>query len=268
MYFTKLRMTGLEAVDLPVVHAKPSDPYILKEADGLGPPEIDVSIINTVNAGGYYQGRRSNLREIVARIGLNPDYGVNQSAADLRQTLYGMLTPGVADYVKTEVMNREDSLLYTVGHVSKLEIVPFSKVPEVQITVPCLYSHWLTATNLYIDPGSKSSPVIDNVGTAPAGFYMELTFTAPQSSWKLTNEAGEIMNVVYNFVAGDTLIIDTRQGPRGIWKSTGGVKTNIIYSLSADSSWFLLHGGLNTFTTSSQAFNWGNVYYLPQYWGV
>lgn len=187
MYFTKVRLNGLAAIDLPVVNAKPSDIYILKGAVGLGPPEVDVSIANTLNAGGFFQGRRPQPREIVLHIGLNPNYKTNQSAADLRTQLYGLLTPGNYTSIKIEIYNDTTSLMYVNGYVKKLEIAPFSKTPEVQVTFACMEQYFLAPTALYVDPGSKTAPLIKNIGTAEAGFHMELTFTAGLTYWQISH---------------------------------------------------------------------------------
>ena len=269
MYWTKIRLNGLFVVDLPIVDAKPSDIYILKNALGLGPPEVDVSIINTLNAGGYYQTRRPQPREVVLHVGLNPNFGIDQTASDLRQTLYGLLTPGMTDSVRIEIMAEDVVLAYTIGYVKKLEIAPFSKTPEVQITISCLQWYFLAPAPVYLEPPAKASPIIHNAGTAPAGFHMDLTFTAATTNWVLTAASGKKMNFIYNFPINSTLHIDTRPGYRGIKLSVPlQADKNILYSLSADSVWHMLYGGDNPFTTSSQNFNWGDVYYLPQYWGI
>jgi hypothetical protein len=268
MHFTRLRLNGLSVVDLPIVDALPSDLYILKGVDGLGPPEIDVSIADTLNAGGVYQGRRPQSREIVASIGLNPDYTAGQSVSDLRESLYGMLTPGYIDNIVVQILDGLTVIATTVGYVKKLEINPFSKDPQVDLTIACLQQYLLAPNLLFLSPASKSAPVITNVATAPAGFHMEVVFTAPLASWMLSDISGKKMLFTYAFLTADKLIFDTRPGSRGIWVLRGAVLTNIIYALSTDSIWYMLHGGDNVFATSSQSFTWGDVYYLPQYWGI
>jgi len=268
MYFTKIRLNGLSSVDLPKVDASPSDLYILKGADGLGPPEVDVSISQTLNAGGHYQGRRPQSRELVFLVGLNPDYSSGMTAADLRTTMYGMLTPGSSDSVLVEVMDTNGTIVQTTAYVSKLEIVPFTKDPAIQITMPCLQQYLQAPSLLYVVPETYATPSINNVGTAPAGFHMEVIFTSDMSSWTLTHSSGRKMTFTYGFLSGDKLIIDTRPGSRGIWVLRNSITTNIIYSLSADSTWHMFHGGTNNFTVSSASFTWGDVYYLPQYWGI
>ena len=273
MKMTKIKLIGLSAIDLPIVGALPSDNYILKSAEGLGPPEIDVLISDTINAGGYYQGRRPHNRELVFMVGINPDYKIGQTAADLRTTFYGLLTPGYSSSVLVEIIDGANTVATITGYVKKLEINPFSKDPEVQITIACLQPYFQDKNLLYIVPTVATDVRITNLGTAPAGFHMELIFTANVTNWKIENAAGVLgpgqkMDFVYNFLIGDKLTIDTRPGFRGVWLTRGGLTTNIIYTLSSSSIWYMLHGGVNIFTASSLAFTWGDVYYLPQYWGI
>lgn len=267
MKLTKLRLNGLTVVDLPIINALPSDPYILKNVDGLGPPVVDVSIAQTLNAGGKYQGRRPQSREIVSLIGLNPAHSAGQSASDLRSSLYGMLSPGEDDHITVQVMDDETVVVETQGYVGNLEINPFSKDPEVQLTVPCLQQYLLAPELLFVVPASKSAPVIQNVGNAPSGIHMEIIFTANVTNWTLSRPSGKKMQINYAFLTGDKLTIDTRPGSRGIWRLRSGVNKNLIGS-APGSDWLMLHAGANTFATSSQSFNWESVFYLPQYWGI
>ena len=201
MYFTKIRLNGLTFIDLPIVGALPSDKYILKEASGLGPPEVDVTIAPTLNAGGIYQGRRPQSREIVLNIGLNPDYTAGQSVSDLRTTLYGMLTPGSGDYITIEIINDSTVLASAIGYVKNLEIVPFSKEPMVQLVLVCPSEYFQGPADIYVQTPNKAFPEITNLGTAPAGFRMELTFTGSLSYWDLSNSAGQHMEIQYAFLA-------------------------------------------------------------------
>ena len=153
MYFTKVLLTGITPISLPIVGALPSDVYILKSVEGLGPPEVDVSITKTLNAGGVYQGRQPQNREIVLMIGLNPNYKIGQTVSDLRESLYGFLTPGYLDHVVIEIVNGVTTIAKTIGYVKKIEINPFSKDPQVQVTLACLKPYFEAPTILYITPG-------------------------------------------------------------------------------------------------------------------
>ena len=268
MRLTKIRLIGLGVVDLPIIGATPQDVYICKDVDGLGPTEITVSIADTLNEGGVYQGRRPQNKQIVAKIGLNPDYTAGQVPADLRESLYGMLSPSADDAIEVQIIDDEDVIAGIMGYVEKIDINPFSDKPEVQMVVLCTKPYFSAPDELFVEPDTTVSPVITNVGTAPAGFHMELQFTTDVFGWTLTHASGRKLEIDYDFATGDLLEIDTRPGQRGIWVTHIGVRTNIIWAKTADSIWHMLHGGANNFATSSSSFDWGDVYYLPQFWGI
>ncbi len=268
MDVTKIRLNGLVTIDFPIVVASPSDVYILKAAEGLGPPGVDVSIANSVIQGGVYQGRRPQNREIVMRVGLNPNYALNQTPAELRSTLYGMLTPDASDAVLVRLLNGETVIGMTSGYVSKIEIATFTKEPEVQITIQCVKPYFAGPDLITVVPTTKDLFIIPNEGNAPAGFDVEVTFNSARSTWSLLGFANEKMQFDYAFVNGDVLKFNTRPGWRSIEVVRNGVTTNIIHSLSFDSVWIMLRGGDNTFETDMQVFSWGFVSYTPQFWGL
>lgn len=273
MKFTKLRLVGLQTIDLPIKGVVSSIPaYLVKAIDGLGPTEVDVSIAQTLFQGGVYQGRRPQPREIVIRMGLNANFAADKTVEDMRQQLYGLLTPGYSDQILVEVLDGATVMTSNVGWVKKMEIVPFSKEPEVQITIATLDAYLQAPALALTALGglSKSNPQISNAGDAPSGFHMELTFNISQpSGWTLSDEFGlKKMQFARSFSSGDKLIFDTEPGQRQITVIRSGTPINFIGSLTADSTWFTLHGGANNFVTSNINFTWNLVSHWPQFWGV
>ena len=269
MKFTKVRLNGLTVVDLPIEGALPSDKYILKGIDGAGPPDLDVALGDTLYGDAVFQGRQAQGRELVGLVGLNPDYGSSETAADLRANLYGMITPGYGESIVVQFMNVDTVVAETTGYVKRLEINPFNKDPEVQLTIACVERQLVAPDVIFLEPADKLHPEILNEGTAPAGFHMEVIFTSAQASWVLQDVLGMYeMDIVYDFEVGDMLEIDTRPGHRGIWVTHSAVRKNIIWALTAGSIWFMLHGGNNVFNASSNAYTWGDVYYQPRFWGI
>jgi hypothetical protein len=273
--YTRIILKGATDIHLPFI-GNPSHKFLLKAADGLGPPEIDVNINPTLFAGGVYLGRRPQGREVVLRVGLKPGYATGPTAADLRTELYGLLTGGTTDLVTLQIVNGNQAgapiLAYTDGYIKRIEINPFSKEPEVQITLSCLQPYLLHPVNISQNNAtlSKSAPSFTNLGTASAGLYILVNFTAATSDWSITNGRGEKVRLLgWNFGIGDKLAIDTRDGLRNMtyFQTNGNVK-NVVQYLTLDSQWFQLHTGVNTFTTSHQNFNWENFMYRPRYWGV
>lgn len=266
MQFTKIRFSGRTDVDLPFLGLRPNYPYIIKAVDGLGPPEVDI-----FQTKGVYQGRDPQDRQIVTRVGLNPNYNTGQTAAAMRTTLYGLLTPGPSDSILVKMMNGPDIVAQVLGYVSKLEIVPFSKDPEVQITVECS-SSYLSGPVLISSVPSGTSPFhVTNEGTVTTGFYMETTFTANASSWTMWSEGvntGPRMRIDYAFQDGDKLRIDTRKGRKSINILRGSSTIYLLRYFSSDSVWHQLHPGDNDFWMSPTSLTWGKVDYTPQHWGI
>lgn len=265
MLFTKIRLAGKTNVDLPIVGALPSDTYILKDASGLGPPDVIVTIMN-----GVYQSSLPSDRELVFRVGLNPNYGVNQTAEQLRTELYKLLVTGYGKSISVQIMNDNAVKAKADGYVRKIEIVPFSKEPEVQITFASINSYLVAPNAEVVVPAGISTFQVINVGTARTGFRAEFNITGTINDFTLTStdEPDLYMIIDGALISGDILVIDTRSRYREISMVRDGDYTNRIGDLMPDSSWLDLDEGLNTFDTSSNKFTWGSVTFTPQYWGV
>lgn len=271
MLFTKVRLSGRTDIDLPFFGLRPSNTYILKAIDGLGPPDVSVLIGTPLGEMGIYQGRQPQPRQLVIRVGLNPNYSVGESASSMRSTLYGLLTPGASDAVTVKLMNGPNVSAITVGYVSKIEVVPFSKDPEVQITIDCVQPYLTAEAPVVTVPATQSSFAVENVGSVTVGLYLEVIFNATSGSWSLFTEAlnaGPRMRFDYIFLAGDKLMINTQPGQRSIKLLRGAVTTNLIYALSSTSVWTLLHPGINTMWSAPVNYDWGQILYTPLYWGI
>lgn len=274
MIFNRILLDGLSDVNLPIVGATPLDPFILKSVDGLGPPDVDVVIANTLHQGGVYQGRRPLSREIVARVGLNPDYSVGERPSDLRTTLYGLLTPGEDDYVMVNLVNDAESVSYTTkAWVKRIEPAIFAKDPEVQIVLPCLqpYLTGIARDQVTVPGGwTKTNFTIINVATAPAGFQFQVTLTANASSFGITNTNGSRKMVIeYPFLNGDVIKFDTVAGQRKVMRTRSGTPLDVSGFMQSGSEWMMLRGGGNNFlTTGTSSFNWNYFNYIEQFWGI
>jgi hypothetical protein len=270
MYASKIRLVSNSVIELPIIGALPSDRYILKSATGLGPPEVDVTITETIDAGGVYQGSRPHNRELVFLVGLNPDFAIGETAINLRSELYGLLTPGYPDATTIELIVDNMPVLNTFGYVTKLEIVPFNKDPEVQITIACTTQYWDAVSDIHVAPvlGANNTFDIYNPGTASVGMYMDLTFNASLSNWTLMEVGGKYFSLNTSFVSGDKLVIDTRPGLRAILLTHAGSTKNIMFALSDLSSWTMLHAGMNNLSTNTGAYRWNDIIFRPRYWGI
>lgn len=280
MILDRIRLNSYVITDLKIANTTPTDPYILKGVDGLGPPPVDVYISQTLTQGGVYKGRRPTNREVTLLIGLNPDYVLNQVASDLRSTLYAMLAPNIGDYVFIQLMTDSTTIHSQIyGYVKNFDINQFSAEPEVSITIACVKPYFEAPAKVTTLPTGKGAFTITNQGNAPVGLNMELTFTANYPSGvKIAlvqpyTAQGELhVQTTYSIKTGDKLQLNTIPGQRflHVIRATDGVDVNIINTMTADSEWIMLPGGSsnNDFTIDHTGFNWTKFEYTPAFWGI
>ena len=275
--YNTVRLFGLNAIDLPVGDtADYDDSYICKGIDGLGPPENDVSISR-----GKFQASAPRERQLVVRVGLNALWsGVGVTAATLRQSLYGLLTGGYTGNGVSVILMQDATEVARVdgARVSKFEINPFSKDPEVLITLDCLGAYWSAPADYHVPSLgtlSKTNPSFNNTGDAPTGLHMKITFTGTVDTWQIQTQGGlkklavrYAPDVSARFLSGDILEFDTTPGQRFIQVTRGVDLINLLGTVTTDSEWFQLYGGTNNFVVNTSAFNWTDIWFRPQFWGV
>lgn len=274
MKITKIRAVGPTITDFPLEHAEPEGPYLLKGVDGLNP--VDVTLLRN-------GGKATATRQVVLLVGLQPDYNMGQTSEELRTELYGLLTPHGKSVPELHFMEDASVRAYVQGNVVKMEAGLFSADPEVQITVECIGTtrSYLMGPNLMTDepsiPGGVPVVVeIDNPGTAPSGFKLSIEFeNAVDLSDGVTitdNIAeGQWMKMNKAFAAGERLIIDTREGSRGVWSVNAGSSAKIVRlnQFDYDSDWMTFHNGINYLNIDAE-FTWyeSGIQWRPAYQGV
>lgn len=277
-----LRFIGASSVDFPILGADASGPFVLKGVDGLGPPDITVRMKQTVLEKAVYQGKFPNPRQIIAVVGLQPDWDVGQTAQELRRVLYGLLTPRYGQMLRAEIVEDGAVTSFAQGHISKMEPAMFTKDPAVQITMECDYGYLLAPATVsqepsQVDIGGIRGFTVENEGDAPAGFKAGFILRANVGTSLVLaddNPLGQRMQIDgLNWVSGDKFLIDTRPGSRGLWRgAAGGAYVSCLDNMNAYvSEWMYLYGGDNTLTLNTTAFDWDTDYYFahqPAYWGV
>ena len=282
MKMDMIRFIGATSVDLPIIGASASGPFVLLGADGLGPPEVTVRMGQTVLEKATFQGKSPTLRQVIAVVGLQPEWDTGQTPADLRTVLYGLLTPRYGQMVRLEVVEAGDVVAYAQGHISKMEPALFSSDPAVQITMECDYGYLLAPGTIEQEPaqrtvgGIRAFDVV-NDGTAPSGFKAGFVLMANVgTSLVLSDENASGMKFQIdglNWQSGDKFLIDTRPGSRGCWRGAGGgAYISCLNNMNAFvSEWLYLYGGDNTLLLNTTAFDWDPAYnfaHQPAYWGV
>lgn len=287
MKYTKIILSSATDVTLPIAGYTGSEPFILKNVDGLGPPEIDVFLINSnADNPAFYQGRRPQNRQLVIQVGLNPDFSTGQNGSDLRAILYGLLlnnqtfsnplTGSNNAVLKVKIADASGTLMSTDGYISKIEVVPFSKDPEVQITIDC--------TSPYLEGPDVNCiadwPNITNIGNAPSGFRVQ--FSAPDQGHFNMQQVTAI-GIDLSWVMGPTydFVVDTRPGKREITllNTFGGPNVNLLGYVTdlVPFGWIMLFQGLNEIHVAVATTEYDGIpkyfipvscIYTPRYWGI
>jgi len=271
--FDAVRLSGLTDIDLPILGAAQAEPFQVKAIDGLGPPELDVLIAEDHAPGGIYINRRAQGREIVVRIGLNPDYRSGQSVGDLRYMLYGLLSPGPDPFDQAltfKLMRNGMPVAEVQCYIKRFEIVPFDREPQAQITMHCLgpYLNKPDITEVSNIP-EDGSWTLTNSGLAPTGIQFEVTFIDDVNAFSIEVQNGNSMFFTSDFLYGDSLIVDTSEASRFVGHKRGEDYLAYLEILSPESDWIILHGGEHTIITSDTTeFNWVYFTYRTRYWGI
>lgn len=258
-----------------------SSPYVSRTIDGLGPTEANVNLAQDTAGSGIFLGRRPSLREIVCNIHMNPNYNIGENPQSLRQRLY-LLRPINTDGSLTfKLMWQGVEVARTPVYIKRIELSPFAKDNLVQLVLAALTNTFqgpeevvLTQPNF-----SKTNPIFPNVGSAPTGFRLSLTFTGNMRRIGFTQDGtSKLFSVARQtldnpFKADDILEIDTRIGTRGVWLTRSGERTSLLGFMDSKSTWLTLDPTETALTLFKHEpdgvnFNWTSFEYRPQYIGV
>lgn len=259
----------------PVDSTMETSAFVVKAIDGLQPPEVAVSIAETLYEGGVPQGRRPQNRQITLLMAFQPNYSIGETAGDLRSQLYGLMTPKLGVPVTISLLNSSNVVqVSTTGFVRRMEAPIFSKDPEVQITIDCLSPYLSGPVFTEPSPSTLAKPVvINNPGNAPSGIEIKFRIVTATTGFQIyTGSAGNQIDLLsftsISFVANDIIQFSTIAGKRYASYVRSGVTTNLLPYKTSTSNWMQLHGGSNTILFQYSDVVITYLSYTPRYWGV
>lgn len=307
MRYNKVRFSGLADLDLNLLGASPSDRLHVRNISGLGMSDTDVYISTAGQSEGFYTGQQRQLKELVFLVALNPDWFAGERPGDLREEMYKNLRTRYGGPLTVKLMQDDQVVAQIQGVVKRIEPSIFSRDPEVQITISTMSPFFTAPSAVTLSGLPKTEFTINNPGSAAVGFHMELTFTANMAGGGLSPNpslvlrdldavnptphyislgatvvavTSVLLGISYPFLNGDVLKIDTRPKYRSVSRVRSGVELNLAGYIQDTSTWLELAPGENRFrlsvpspgfggtTETYQSFNWGPVYFTPQYEGV
>lgn len=276
-YTLKIRNSNNEIMQL-----YPSEDYILTGIDGITPADATINATEMATLdGSRYNSSHVMARNIVVTLKIR---GEGTIVRKRRIALYR--------YIRTKhqirlYIKHDQRDVYIDGYVEKLEDAGtiFSDDQRLQISVICpdpffrdnssdqqeisfssveALFHFPFAIEVgYPIPFSlrlnTQYKTIYNAGDTACGMVLVVSAAGGVSNPKFFDEANnDAMTFNLNLVTGDELIITTIRGQKSAMLRRNGVLTNVINTMTHDSSWLQLEPGDNIFYYSSDS-GFGNM---------
>lgn len=241
--------------------------YAVTGVQGLTPV---VAAINTSTAGMFdgtvYNSARLNYRNIVITASIVQDVEI------ARIKLY--------DYFQTKQFCRlffenGSRNVYIDGYVETFECDLFTLGQAVQVSIICpdpYFKNVKTTTDTgstvvssfefptefnsveFSTISSDAAISVNNNGDISAGFDIEIHFSGNVKNPVLYNATtGGYFGLNANFVAGDSVVINTRNGKKSVKLIRFGVEINQFNNIRSGSTWLQLARGVNTFTFNADS---------------
>lgn len=238
--------------------------YSLTNIEGLNPPQSTInSSSNGIYDGSRYDSSRVGDRNIVLTIAIeNP---VERNRIDL----YKYARP--KRYIKFHYANGIRDV-YIEGYVETFEVNPFSQKLVAQISIICTQPYFYDvnvqsvvfrdAVSLFEFPFTnpvegmafseiltKQIKTVSNMGDTECGMIFEVEAYGNIVEPAIRNvDTGEKFVMNLEMLAGDKMVINTRDRAKSVTLERNGVVSNVINRMTQDSVWLKAPIGIDKFT--------------------
>lgn len=254
------------------------NPYIAKEILGLDVDVIVPKYYGSGLLGDKYYDFTMKKRDIVLKIGLNPEFSIGKTFSMLRDELYKMVSASRTGLLQVRFKNEINTIAAISGFVTKMESPTFVKNPEVNITLTCNDPVLRAVDAVSVDVSELdpvSTIITDSLSTAPHGFVFTALFNAnsPAFSIKETVIPNWIFEIfltgssLVEFLIGDRLHFSSEPNSKRVYLERGPSIIHLADKITSTSIWPVIFPGENTFICTS-AIDWESISYYPAYWGV
>ena len=250
------------------------NPYNVKAIVGLDSESIVPQRYASSEVSDFYNLSLQN-RQIVIRVGLNPNFTDNESYSDLRDNLYKFIASSRTGSIQLQFKNALEVIAVISGYISKFEAPQFEKTQEVQITIQCSEPMLKALTPVSVEGIDPSHTIItDDKSTAPHGFSFSMGITFAIGSIKITdpNDSSWGFEIVPvgGFMNGDELYFSSEFNNKQLYLVRARVTIiQLADVLTSVSVWPIMFPGENIFSfTNSSYLRWDDISYYPTYWGV
>ena len=222
--------------------------YQVIEITGLSSAGAAVNITALAGVpGGIFNSAHINTRNIVINLSLNGNIEEN------RINLYNMFPEG--EKVRFDYSNDTIGEVYINGYVERMECAQFVQKEIAQISIICDYPYFQSVYPVIVP--AAASVEFNNLSNVASGAIFRISVLQDSTVIQINDENGNFMKfgnyaVTNYFRAGNSIIIDTRQGQKSaIIRSPAQWTENILKYLQPGSTFLNIVPGSNTISVSN-----------------
>lgn len=257
----------------------PRNPYKLKgvaglDADQIIPKFYGQGLVSATN----FTSLALEPREVMLRIGIQPDWSIDKSPSELRGNLLKAIAANRTGLIQLRMYENEVAVGVLDGFITKFETPLSNKESEVTITVKCdnPLIRSLNVMSQIVEGLSTLTPlIIDPVSTAPHGFKFKLTFTGGVNPFIIQEPSitpDWKFQIDYTFLAGDELYFSSEENDKYIFRVRAAETLHLMDKIAVGSVWPILFPGDNELgiqpDTAAVLFDWDDVYWYETHWGI
>lgn len=249
-----------------------TNPFQCPDIKGLDPDEIVRRFQGTGGSGSNFYEFVLAKRQLVATLGLNPQFAENESYSDLRDQIYRIISSSRTGAITLAFYNGATPVAVINGFISKVEAVQFARSPDTKLTIDCPYPMLRAPAELEVPIAgldTANTVITDAISTAPHGVQMALKLNANATKveigdgdWKFS------VTPLGGFLTDDVLHISTDLADKDIYIKRGSSTIYIADGVARNTHWPLMYPGPNTYKVTSASTSWVSIKHTPTYWGV
>lgn len=248
--FSKLVVANERGGELTLSLRDVSEGFIIEDITGLDP--VKASIVSSGYAqidGAQFQASRRDVRNIMLRLGLSPDYATD-TVTSLRQRLYSFFMP--KEKLRLQFFMDTGMTLTSEVTVESFNTDHFTKTPSATISMidfnPDFYEDLMVVVpGMTSEDGATNMVEINYTGSTKTGFLFNLVPNHDIAAFTIYNTPSSDTTESLEFITPLTLSreieMDTENGYKGAWLTD--TWDSVMYGVAPYAEWVNLYPGIN-----------------------
>lgn len=261
MLLRRVEATNSRGSLLSLTLGDASSGFFVKEVEGLGPVNATLVSSGFANMDGeQYHSSRREKRNIVLKLGLEPDYATG-SVQELRSQLYQYFMPKTQALLNFNVFSKfaqsvltQELDLNIYARIESCEPDIFTAEPAMDVSLLCFDPDFFDPTPVEVEGMSVSTLAnteMEYVGTVETGIVFELRPDRAMAGFSIYHRTPDNtlheVDFTYALLAGDVVTISSIYGAKRVTLLRAGVESSILYAISPQSDWLEFEPGINKF---------------------